>query len=128
MKYEDGPFITLRSKKARVVNSWNYDLVLRNGLDVTGGSPGFSVDYSKSSIGFDDNGRFSVIEHYADTLVAPVQYDGSWSFQDDKSQIALNYDNGTIRTWTIARLCEVSFWVEEDISGNIIQYQLKPSR
>jgi len=37
-KYEDNPYIfPMRTKEARVVNSWNYEFVLRNGLDVTTG-------------------------------------------------------------------------------------------
>jgi len=135
-KYEDNPFISFRTKKARLVNSWQYELVLRNGLDVTTGrvvdsDQEVTIDYSLSSIGFDDQGRFATWIHFVDTL---RQYDGDWEFSDDKEEVKLTYDasavppTGNSETWKITRLQERHLWLEEQTpEGNNIQYRLVPN-
>lgn len=142
-KYEDNPYIfSLRTKEARVVNSWKYELVLRNGLDVTTGvvtdsENEITIDYNKSSIGFDDEGRFATWIHFneVDTLTGKnlVQYDGSWEFQSDKEQLLLTYDNpapptGDSEVWNLTRLQHRQlWWVENTDNGNNIEYRLMPA-
>lgn len=134
-KYDDGPLISVRSKKARVVNSWAYDLVLHNGLDVTGGSSELSVDYTQSSIGFNKDGRFSTIisEIGADSTIVSTQYDGSWFFKEKKKEIELIFDSpfppsGETKNLVITRLKEKDLWLEEVQAENLVEYRLKPTR
>ena len=134
-KYDDGPFISLRSKEARVVNSWAYDLVLHNGLDVTSGSSELSVDYTQSSIGFNNDGRFSTIisEIGADSTIVSLQYDGSWFFQDKKKMIELVFDSpfppsGETKSLFITQLREKVLWLEEVQGINLVEYRLTPTK
>ncbi len=134
-KYDDGPIISIRSKQARVVNSWAYDLVLHNGLDVTGGSSELSVDYTQSSIGFNKDGRFSTIisEINADSTIVSTQYDGSWFFKDKKNLIELVFDSpfppsGDTKDLVITKLKEKQLWLEEVQGVNLVEYRLNPTR
>jgi len=133
-KYDEGPFMSFRSKQARVVNSWAYNLVLHNGLDVTAGSSELSIDYTQSSIGFNDDGRFSTIISNIDmdSTVISTQYNGSWTFLDKKKEIELIYDSpfpptGEKKTLFITQLRERVFWLEEVQGNNLVEYRLKPT-
>jgi len=141
-KYEDNSFFFhLRTKEARVVNSWKYELVLRNGLDVTTGivtdsESEITIDYNKSSVGFDDEGRFATWIHFnePDSLTGDnlIQYDGSWEFQSNNDQLLLTYDNpapptGDTEVWNLTRLQHRNlWWVENTDNGNNIEYRLAP--
>ncbi len=137
-KYECNPLIfPVRTKKARVVNSWNYELVLRNGLDVTTGNvtanTGEStIDYSLSRIGFDDQDRFSTWIYFND-LDTLKQYDGSWEFQDKREKVVLKFDEpyppvGQVQEWNLIRLQENRLWWTEVIDDiNNLEYRLTPS-
>ncbi len=132
-KYDEGPLISLRSKRKRVINSWKYDVVKRNELNVTNGSPEFSIIYSESSIGFGENGRFSTIIAYNDSLTNfPVQHDGSWEFSEEKEQIIMFFDapyplSGETQTWDISKLREKDLWTEEQFGDNRYYYRLVPN-
>ncbi len=132
-KYDDGPFIAFRSRKKRVVNSWQYNLVYRNGLDVTSGAADLSVNFSNSSIGFNDDNRFTSIVNYTslDTSYT-VQYDGTWGFIEEDAKIELSYDvpvppEGQNQVWTITRLKERVFWAQEELGENLYEYRLIPT-
>jgi len=131
-KYDDGPLVSLRSKQGRVVNSWAYDLVLHNGLDVTGGSSELSIDYTQSSIGFNKDGRFSTIISNigADSTILSTQYNGSWFFKDKKRELELVYDSpfpplGESQLLFITKLRACEFWIEEVQGNNLVEYRLK---
>jgi len=141
-KYECNPYIfPVRTKKARVVNSWKYELVLRNGLDVTTGKVvdsenEITIDYSLSSIGFDKEGRFATWIHFneaIDTLDNLVQYDGSWEFQNEKEQLLLTFDEpypptGDTVVWNLTRLQERQlWWIENTGDDNHLEYRLTPT-
>lgn len=141
-KYECNPYIfPVRTKKARVVNSWKYELVLRNGLDVTTGKVmdsenEITIDYSLSRIGFDDKGRFSTWIYFndpIDTLDNLVQYDGSWKFQNNKEELRLTFDEpypptGDTAIWNLTRLQERQlWWVEDSNDDNHLEYRLVPT-
>jgi|GEM_PF-677967 len=145
-KYEDNPYIfPLRTKEARVVNSWKYELVTRNGLDVTTGLVADSedektVDYSKSRIGFDEDGHFTTWLHFNEPDTAGenlLQYDGKWEFVSDKEQLKLVFEDGIIPLnlstdtifWNLTRLQHRHlWWGETTTDDNNIEYRLIPTR
>jgi len=125
-KYEDGPLLSLRSKQERLINTWAYNLVLRNGANVTFGTVDGAINYAASEIGFNDENRFSDI-FYQDSIY--VQRDGSWIFNDKKKEVHLTYDdNGEMRTLRINRLKEKDLHLEEDFDNNLYEYELLPNR
>jgi len=136
-KYECNPLIfPLRTKKARVVNSWKYEIVLRNQLDVTAGmvkANGYEIDYTRSSVGLHDEGRFTM-KTFFKHLDTTHQYDGSWKFQSDKEKLLLTYDNpdtlltNGMEVWDLTRLQHRHLWWVENSGGdNIIEYRLTPT-
>ena len=133
-KYENGPWFSLRSKEGRVINSWDYELVLRNGLDVTEGQPELSIVYSSSSIGFNENKRFSTIIAYTDSLTNPPQrFDGTWGFSDNEDDLILTYDppgpmGVDSQVWVITKLRKNQLWAEEVFDNNLNEYRLVPSQ
>ncbi len=131
-QYEDGPLIPFRSRKKRLINSWQYQSVLDNGANVT--SNGATYDYSQSFIGFNDENRFTAI-YYAGT--DSLTYRGNWAFINDFAEVELDYDEmgpyGTIATdtleiWVIKKLKEKSMWIRQDVGNAIdLEYRLVPS-
>lgn len=117
-KYEDGPTISFVSPIDRITNSWKYDEVFRNGLDITAGEQTQDLIYTKSSIGFAEDGRFSYIEDYRDSALETG--DGFWEFNDNKTIITLIYDdaNKPNRTLNLTRLERRFLWFSENLNGN----------
>lgn len=135
-KYEDNPPIfPVRTKLTRLVNSWQFQKVLRNGHDVIYGNIDNSVDYSMSSIGFNKLGRFSTVitEVLPDGTSEVNQYDGSWDFDETKERLLLTYDppfplSGENQIWNLTRLQHKKLWAYEEFpSGVILEYQFVPT-
>lgn len=126
-KYENGPLLSLQSKEKRLVNSWQYDVVLRNGLNVTKGEGGTTIDFAKSSIGFDKTGRFSTF-WVSDS--GDIEHDGFWTFADKKEGIQLDIleDSETDLEYTILRLRSDELWLSESVGDIVYQYQLSPNK
>lgn len=125
-KYESGPSISFVSRTNRLVQSWDYSAVYRNGLDVTSGIDTSGYDYSQSSIGFAEDNRFSYFD-----VINGVEYtgDGFWKFVDNDDKLELIYENidSTIKTYEITRLEQNFLWLEEELSNNTtIELRLIP--
>jgi hypothetical protein len=75
-KYEDGPMLSFRSKKARLVNVWVIEKVMSDGVDVTSNYP---EDYT---LEFKDDETFLLTTNN-------LEFDGSWKFSDDKTNVLL---------------------------------------
>jgi hypothetical protein len=104
-KYEEGPGISLRSKKSRVVNTWVIEKYLENGVDLTSqvlpflGS--YSVEYKKDE-------TFEV-------LTDGMREIGKWSFDSKKENLEMMYDGSTSKDLAkIIRLTNDELWLVED--------------
>ncbi len=132
-KYEEGPWLTFRKKEERVRNSWDFDRVWYNGLDVTSGTEAGSIQYNNSRIGFNDDNRFSVYYAYVlapgDSSAQFVQYDGAWSFQNNHEELFLDFDGGQLpdQTWKITQLREKVLWCDEELGQDKFEYRLIPT-
>lgn len=78
-KYEEGPGISLRSKKSRIENTWDPVKVIINSVDVT--EPN-TTNYQYS---FDKEGGFKLIYE-------TVTWEGTWKFDDKKEQLLLEWE------------------------------------
>jgi len=124
-KYEDGPLISFRGKESRLTNSWAYQIVTYNGVNVMEGLVSGSINYTQSSIGFNDEGRFTEI--YTIDAIS-TQKDGNWIFNEKKQNIILNFDDGTeSRNLRILKLKKHQLWLAESFDDNTIEYQLSPN-
>lgn len=124
-KYDNGPWISLRSKQNRLVNPWKYSLVLLNGNNVMDGKVPGTINFTESSIGFNKEGRFTEVNTIDDTA---NQKDGSWSFDEDKAILQLTYDDGSDnRNLTILKLKHEDLWLKEESGENLKEYRLVPN-
>jgi hypothetical protein len=109
-KYDDGPTISLRSKKARVVGKWVTDKWI---IDKTDFTSFLNID---RRVEFTDDGIYHYQEYSAsDQLVTDLQ--GSWAFRQEKEQLLLGLPSGSDSTmvyelWDIMRLKNKKLWLE----------------
>ena len=96
-KYPDGPSFSLRSRKARVANTWTVENYKVNGTDFTSLVASYTETFSK-------DGDYS----YSWGLLSGS---GNWTFQNKDAEIKLNgTDEQASRTLYITKLEEKSFW------------------
>lgn len=124
-KYDDGPWISLRGKENRLINPWKYSLVLRNGDNVMDGKVPGTINYTESTIGFNDEGRFTEVNTINSVA---SQRDGDWSFDEDKEILQLTFDDGSIdKNLIILKLKHEEFWFKEEAGDNLMEYHLEPN-
>lgn len=108
-KYENGPKLSLRSKKARMVNTWEVTEATDGDDDITKFTSGATITINKDE-SFKTGGE---------TKLGPVQEEkGTWEFSDDKTKLILTYDGTTLPTkWTITKLKNDELWLEREQSN-----------
>jgi hypothetical protein len=105
-KYEDGPAISLRSKKARLVNKWKLEKLLIDGIE--SGVQGQFPPNLDIWLEFKKDDTF---ENFWDT-------NGKWKFSDSKGKIKLLNENSELMfELTILMLKENQLWIEYE-AGN----------
>jgi hypothetical protein len=100
-KYEDGPGISLLTKKARVVGSWNIKSI------------GTELYASNFNLSFEKSGSATFTYSYSGSSYT---YAGSWDFASDKENLVLNID-GDVQTFEIKRLTNKEIWLDDDITS-----------
>lgn len=112
-KYEEGPSISFRTKKARITNEWELEEFRVNGENFT------------SLI--DMNGDF-ILDIKSDNTYVQT-YDGEadrgkWEFSSNNEELKLiSNDGNDTQTWTIVRLANDELWVKFTEDGE--NYELK---
>ncbi len=98
-KYEDGPAISLRTKKARVANQWKiaYAYDMKENVDIT-------ADYTGEIWEFKKDGEFVEWSNGA------IDKTGTWDFVSDKEAIQIII-LGDVDYYTIQELKEKEMWV-----------------
>lgn len=100
-KYEDGPRLSMHTKKARIANVWQFDKVIAsNGSTITSLYDGMTVEFKK------DGKYVETQNNYSAT--------GTWELVEDKEKIKITYDAGHTdpSELTIRRLTNKEFWFE----------------
>ncbi|MEX0965641.1 MAG: hypothetical protein WD077_00250 [Bacteroidia bacterium] len=118
-KYEDGPRISLKSKKARLVGEWELEKPIT--------SPFGEVNMI---IEFEKDGDFELLLEitysypgYSGTYDYEVT--GEWEFEDNKENIELDFDDGGGKTeWEILRLTSKELWIEAE-GGEEYEFEKK---
>ncbi|MFZ9631830.1 MAG: hypothetical protein ACO3AQ_07325 [Bacteroidia bacterium] len=109
-KYEDGPGLSLSSKKSRVAATWEFKKVKLSSVDVTSNFLDYTWEMKK-------DGQFNVVSSgYIDH--------GKWDFALDKEAIDFRYDDGTIERYDIKRLTAKDLWMEFIDSGDTLYIEL----
>ncbi|MFN3341747.1 MAG: hypothetical protein ACK40M_03565 [Flavobacteriales bacterium] len=103
-KYEDGPGLSLRSKKARLCQTWKPEKYIdgQTGTEVAAGA-------NDGKIAFEKDGKFKMIN-------GSVTTEGTWAWANDKEGIAITFSAGgfsSTTTSTILRLTMKEFWTKD---------------
>ncbi|HEX8547076.1 MAG TPA: hypothetical protein VF691_08960 [Cytophagaceae bacterium] len=105
-KYEEGPTISLRSKRARATNVWQVERAFIQGLDSTAKFYGYRLIMTKE-------GYYS----FSPPPLWAVSFSiiGSWEFSKDKKSIYIHYKDAANKEvkleYRIYKLMENEFWV-----------------
>lgn len=123
-KYEEGPKLTLLSKKNRLTNDWKLTAVAdSNGtsLDMTGVSTTMSLE---------NDGAFSGNSNYTVLGQTVFNYDvtGTWEFTDDKETLTLTtltvntQPTNDVSKLTIVRLAKDEMKVRDEETKQVSTY------
>lgn len=98
-KYQEGPALSLRSKSARVANTWQVESYSINGVDYTSALK--NLNYTET---YTKDGAYS----YSSSVESGA---GKWEFNSDKTQIKRHGVSGQSSTdLVILKLKENAFW------------------
>ena len=102
-RYDDGPSLTLASKKSRISNDWVLDKYYAGDQDITTMATVQSV-WSGTVWSIEKNGKYSVSGGWVDT--------GTWSFTSKKGDVTFASSSGTTTDYVILKLESKSLWME----------------
>ena len=122
-KYDEGPAISLRSKKARISNTWMVEKYMENGVDQT---QAFNSSIANYQMTMDKDGSYTVSGTVAGF---PFSDAGTWELLDDKVtlQTLSNQSGSTPDKTTIIRLKEKELWTKyTDSGGTVIETHYAP--
>jgi hypothetical protein len=120
-KYDEGPAVSLRTKKARLCNSWQISSAYQNGADKTAEFNTVLAGYLLN-IKKDDTYTLS----YSPLSAGTVTDNGSWKFNDDKTHVIFTDSDGESSDYTILRLKEKELWVKFMEDGDEWEAHLVP--
>ncbi len=109
-KYEDGPGLSLSSKKSRVVANWEFKKVKVSSVDVTSAFLDYTWEIKK-------DGQFNMVSN------GNIDH-GKWDFALDKEALDFRYDDGAIERYNIKRLTAKDLWMEFIDSGDTLYVEL----
>lgn len=113
-KYDDGPVLSLRTKKSRIANEWQFDQVVApNGTNIT-------TQFANSGFELSKDGEYIITEGISAET-------GQWRFASDKENLVLTpNDNSSATLLMIMRLKEKDFWFSIEETDGIYEYRMSP--
>ena len=115
-KYEDGPAISLLSRKARLVNKWKLEKYYKDGQEQS-----LSDDDKKGYLEIKKDNTF---EEVAYSGAYSITFTGTWSEVDNYSKIHFKVTNPSSYEYeyTILRLMSNQLWGKEISDGHEYEY------
>ena len=102
-KYEDGPNMSLLTKKQRLTGDWEVEKLMSNGTNLISNGDELEMEFDK-----DGDFEFKTISNYTPIYGTSYSYSdtykGEWEFSNDKEEIELEFDDGTYQEIEITRL------------------------
>lgn len=97
-KYDEGPALSLKSKKSRVANKWKIEKAtdLEDGTDITADYAGEIWEFTKDG-DYKENGNLK----------------GTWVFSSDKEELIITKTGDNPKTFKILKLKEKEMWLEK---------------
>ena len=114
-KYDEGPTISLRFKKDRVVGKWHTGMWLVNKYEQI-----MMIDTSRRAE-FTKDWKYTYHEYNSYTKEVK-DFGGTWAFRDKKEQILIGLPTGiasamSYELWDIKRLKDKEMWLEKIVYG-----------
>jgi hypothetical protein len=120
--YEDGPKISLKSKRERVINTWKAEYAYRDEVDATAWYKDWTLDLR-------EDGRLVITD--LDDNDSVVTQHGFWDFVNDEEEIRFLYSVPAVepdqKTVTILRLKETQLWFRDVTDTATWEFQLIPA-
>ncbi len=117
-KYEEGPALSLRSKAARVANTWKIESYTVNGTDQTANIQALLPNYTET---YDKDGNYSF-------AYTGNSGSGRWEFQNNDLEIKRNgVSNQSSETLIILKLKEKEFWYQIKDGSDTEEVHLVPA-
>ncbi len=120
-KYEDGPKLSLRTRKARIINTWKVEKYMVGDVDYTAS---FKTAYPDYTVVFDKSGSYTISATYNSVVVSES---GTWELSDSKSFLIRNETAPTVQTHSneITRLKNDELNTKYyDSNGSLVEMQL----
>ena len=118
-KYEEGPMLSLRTKKARLANTWEVDKAEYNGESEFANGESVASAWDDVEYEISKDGTFSISSPNFETAT------GDWEFSDDKEEVEFDPDNAEEFEWEIIRLTNNELFIEQEYeSGDVIYLEL----
>lgn len=122
-KYEDGPKLSLRSRKARIINTWKVNKYLVDGVDNTAT---FNSTYPDYTVVFEKSGSYSISATYNSVVFSET---GTWELSESKSFL-IRYEtspNTLTHSNEITRLKNDELNTKYyDVNGDLVEMQFIP--
>jgi hypothetical protein len=117
-KYEEGPILSLKTKKSRVANTWVVDKAYDKDEDVTDNFDQYELYTTK-----DGDANLKATYSIGD-FSFEFETDGTWDFQDKKENIYFDYeDDAADKKYQVLKLTEDELYLRE--SGGDLELHLK---
>ncbi len=121
-KYEEGPAMSLRSKKSRLAGEWSIDKIYVNGTDVTSSFLPSGTTY-KTTI--DKGGSWTSV---MTNSTGSTTDKGTWEFVDKKENLKMVTTGSADAdgdTSVIIKLKNKELWLEQKSGSNTTRTQMK---
>ena len=107
-KFEDGPLISLRTKKQRLSRDWKIEYSVNTKTGIR-----HSADYDGWLLSFDKGGDFTKLVFYDNT---ETTFTGNWTLTDNQLKLEITTTSGSENDfYTITRLTKKEFWIKNKI-------------
>jgi len=111
-KYEEGPALSLRTKKARIAGIWKYDKILDNGVEQTLDAGDLLEEFEVTK-----DGKYQ--RRAANVIIEK----GSWNFGDKKETIEITPEGSPLKiVFTILRLTNKEFWCSFTFGNDVDEF------
>ena len=114
--YEEGPFFSFSTAKARIVNKWKYSKVEENNADIT-------ADYTNQYLEFKKNGD---VIYFIDSETI---INGSWTLAEDRRSVKVICTDDDGNSWNedynILKLKKDDLWMEDTFGEMPKRYELE---
>ena len=112
-KYDDGPLISLKSKKSIITNIWILDEVLENGVTAV---PQPSVVFFGGVFEGVHGEELELLDNNSASCKKndQIMREGAWKLNEDKTVLKIDFGISIVVDWEILKLKTKELWVMEN--------------